>query len=259
MSVVGPRGPDSSLHRGLGAPLDAAKPNDRGTVPARVTPTSRVLYLPAPSVLEDLAAAAGTDAAVVAERIGDDGALEAAVTAMGFLGRRVISLGTATAYHLPVAQVVADLVERAAGSPLPGRDALATAVHEALANAVLHGNLGLPGLREGGSRSLADYVVEMRRRLDVPAFAERRVTVGICWDEAAAHVSVLDSGNGFAWERAFEPRRHHAGPTAAGGRGLLLMSALAENVSFSLGGRLVTLRFSRGEVEMQKPCSGARA
>ena len=214
--------------------------------------TDRTTFLAAPVDPAHLAHAIAAGSTLVVEPLGDDAALAAALNAMTAAAQSIISLGTTTAYHLPLADAVADLVERRAGRPLPVHDALTTAVHEAIANAILHGNLEMPGLAHDGTVALADYFAELQRRLAEPTLARRRITIAVGWDAATVRVSVLDSGIGFAHDRVVRGLGRAARPVVAGGRGLLLMRALADGVEYGRGGREVSLRFARGSTPSRR-------
>lgn len=117
------------------------------------------------------------------------------------------------------------------------------AVQEAIANAVIHGNLGLSfGTDEfedlgGFHRAVAD-------RLAAPDAAQRRVTVDIDWTAADVTVAVSDEGQGFEAPAIDSADLDPAG-FAPTGRGLILMRALASRVEFDSAGRRVRLAFTR--------------
>lgn len=111
------------------------------------------------------------------------------------------------------------------------------AVHEALTNAAVHGNLGLPSSADHPAQLLR----QVRRMLEHPDRAGRIVRVEAAWNDAALVVTICDSGAGFDSDEVADPAHE-----ALSGRGLMIMRRLADDVLFSNGGRSVRLTFSMG-------------
>lgn len=88
------------------------------------------------------------------------------------------------------------------------------ALHEALANAIMHGCQNNPSCR---------------------------VTVRVACDRSGASITVQDSGPGFDITQLPDPASL-AGRVADSGRGILLMKAYMNEVSFAQGGRRVCMR-----------------
>lgn len=149
-----------------------------------------------------------------------------------------LSLTTATAYRLQPAAVFRQAAARRFTLSAEVGDALELAVHEALANAVLHGNLGLDDMPKDDLDQLAAFWTAIEDRLGTPALAARRVHV---WAEPTGRglaVTVADEGAGYAAER---PRQ--VDPERKSGRGLSIIRGLATRVVTSDGGRRITMEF----------------
>ncbi|MGQ9365505.1 ATP-binding protein [Azospirillum sp. ST 5-10] len=120
------------------------------------------------------------------------------------------------------------------------RLAAETALSDALANAVLHGSLELPG-RDRFGASLDAHFEAVAERLASDAYGLR--PVGLTWRPAGRLllIHVDDVGPGYA------PPPHPAlvPPTALSGRGHLVMATTARRVRRSRGGRRTTLGFRR--------------
>ncbi|CAO3416777.1 ATP-binding protein [Azospirillum doebereinerae] len=146
-----------------------------------------------------------------------------------------INLTTATANELHLAgRVLTALAER---HPLPDdrRDDLELALHEAISNALVHGNLQVNGMKELSAVELERFSHELVDRLADPALAHRRVEVAVLLEAGTAVIDVADEGAGFT-------------PTpqdgrGASGRGLDLIATIAESVELCDGGRRIRMRF----------------
>jgi sigma-B regulation protein RsbU (phosphoserine phosphatase) len=157
----------------------------------------------------------------------------------------VISLTTRTAHRaltgtlLSRALLERDIITQAMAPAVGG------ATQEAIANAVIHGNLGL---RFGASAEFEDIGAFHRAvtdRLAARDAAERRVTIDIGWTAADVTVAISDEGPGFESPN-FAPSGGETPGEAATGRGLLVMRSLASRVAFEADGRRAVLGFARG-------------
>jgi len=149
------------------------------------------------------------------------------------------SITTATANHLHLAgRIVAALAGR---RPLDEaqRDDMELALHEAISNAVVHGNLQVNGMKGLSVAALDRFSHELASRIADPAFAGRLIEVSARLEPEAAIIEVADEGNGFAQAAPGAG----AGP-APSGRGLDLISAIAQEVELLEDGRRIRMRFA---------------
>ncbi len=120
---------------------------------------------------------------------------------------------------------------------------LELALHEALTNSVVHGNLELSSnLKEEDNDAFARALAE--RGAD-PAYNSRTVTIGVDYDGDRCRWSLTDEGRGFdvdAVLRRIEPTEENL--LTPSGRGILMMRAFLDDVHFEAGGRraVMTLR-----------------
>ena len=113
------------------------------------------------------------------------------------------------------------------------------ALHEALTNAILHGNLELDSaLREDGSDTF--YQLARQRQNESP-YRDRRVHVTATETAGEGRYVIRDEGNGFDVE-AFQhdPTDTH-NLTKASGRGLFLIYAFMDEVHFNSAGNEITM------------------
>jgi CheY-like chemotaxis protein len=113
------------------------------------------------------------------------------------------------------------------------------AVQEALSNALFHGNLELSSdLRQEDERVFYD---EAQRRRGLEPYKSRLVDVEARLDRRAATYVIRDAGPGFDTSRLDKP----VDPEdllRVGGRGLLLIRAFMDEVSYNAAGNEITLR-----------------
>lgn len=113
-----------------------------------------------------------------------------------------------------------------------------TALHEALRNAIDHGNLELSSaLRETDEH---DYESLRRQRLQEPPYCHRQVHIETFVSRSEARYVIRDEGPGFDPESLPDPTdpENLLKPC---GRGVLLMRAFMDDVSFNDRGNEVTL------------------
>jgi anti-sigma regulatory factor (Ser/Thr protein kinase) len=131
---------------------------------------------------------------------------------------------------------------RALRRRLPGfhfdTEAFETALHEAILNAAIHGNLGLTAAGNRSSSAIDTLASAIDDRLRHAALAQRKVTITAAGRGNWLLVTVGDEGSGFAAELTAAPDKD-----LPHGRGIMLMRKLAAKVTYSDGGRTVCLTF----------------
>ncbi len=119
------------------------------------------------------------------------------------------------------------------------------ALHEAVSNAIHHGNLQLSSdLRQGDDERA--FYEEVARRRKQAQYRDRRVFVGAKVTRAAAVFTVRDQGPGF-------PHAEHDGAAnpahleRIGGRGLILIKSFMDEVRYNAAGNEITMvkRYAR--------------
>ncbi|ANC90856.1 ATP-binding protein [Azospirillum humicireducens] len=152
-----------------------------------------------------------------------------------------LSLTTGSAYGLQCPVLVCDeLVRRGALDP-QRRSNVELCLHEAVANAIVHGNLGLSSAVKGEPGGYRRFSEMMRDRLGDPAVGRRRLDIFCRWTDHSIAIAVVDQGGGFDTELA--PAT--TGNKARSGRGFVFMRTLASRVTVTDGGRCTVLQFDR--------------
>lgn len=128
---------------------------------------------------------------------------------------------------------------------------LLIALHEAITNAMIHGNLEVSSdLKEQDNHAFAEVLAQ---RASDPNFANRKVDIVVDYDGDWCRWIITDQGKGFDVERVLA-RCLSDDPEIllASGRGILMMKSLLDDVCFSMGGRRVVLSLSRHSGEERR-------
>ena len=149
-----------------------------------------------------------------------------------------LSVTTTCAYGCDLAALLMAGVTAWGGLTPERAKSVELAVHEALANAILHGNLAVDNALRDSLEGLAAYARQLTERLADPAYAQRPVTVRATWDETLLTIAVTDSGVGYA-------QASTTGPNAKTGRGLSLIADSTQSIEAADGGRTLIMRFAR--------------
>ncbi len=120
------------------------------------------------------------------------------------------------------------------------------ALHEALTNAMIHGNLGLSSeLKEQPDNAFGRALAA---RCADPALCGRRVKMTLSFTTDGCDISIADEGNGFDYAAVAgdetTPAASDDSPLLCSGRGILIMRAFSDALRFSRDGRCVVLSFS---------------
>lgn len=111
------------------------------------------------------------------------------------------------------------------------------ALHEALRNAYYHGSLEIGHLVQHGDRDA--FVNLVNERLNQSPYDDRRIRVSIAIDRESARCTVADEGPGF--DTASLPHTLSAEAVELGGRGIILMHTIMDEVDYNQCGNEVTL------------------
>lgn len=147
------------------------------------------------------------------------------------------SLTTATANRLHLAGRLVAAVHARRRLSDAQRDDIELALHEAISNALVHGNLQIEGMKGLSVAALDRFSAEISTRMADRAFAGRRIEVSCVLEPSAAVIEVIDQGTGYE-------RTDREGNAGASGRGLDLITALTEACEVLDRGRRIRMRFA---------------
>ena len=147
-----------------------------------------------------------------------------------------LTLTAVQAYRADVADWFCDAVARKLDLPAEVRERMQLALHEVVANAVIHGCLEVDGFDRDSVTGFADYCQRVEERLEQPEFASRNIEIAGRWDPNGIVVKVRDFGPGY------DVAAKNDGNSALH-RGLGLIRTLADTLEIGDEGRLVTMQF----------------
>jgi anti-sigma regulatory factor (Ser/Thr protein kinase) len=164
----------------------------------------------------------------------------------------VVSLRTGTAIGAQLAPAVCSALQSRDLLEAGQRASVELCLQEAIANAIIHGNLGISSDSKARGRDHELFSLLLTQRLADPVLAERRVEIAVGWAGTHLEFTVSDQGAGF------DPTLTQGTPDPRGrsGRGFVLMHALAETVTVADGGRRTILRFPRQTMTAGTPADG---
>jgi anti-sigma regulatory factor (Ser/Thr protein kinase) len=150
----------------------------------------------------------------------------------------LLRLSTAAATRLDVANAFCAALKNRAPQLAGHLSDIRYAVHEAIANAVMHGNLGLDSGLRSDMAGLARFAEAMEQRLADPVHARLPVIIAARTLGDRVLISVEDQGMGFRPQDIRPPAS-----AASGGMGLAIIAKCCRRVRFSKGGRRITMMF----------------
>lgn len=146
------------------------------------------------------------------------------------------SLTTLSATEIHIAGHLMTAIAARRTMSVERREDMELALHEAISNALVHGNLGVCSMKGLRMAELDAYSQDIVARLADPELTKRRLEVAVLFDTAGVTVMVVDEGAGYV----------AADEDAAGasGRGLALIAGIAEECVVEDGGRRITMKFA---------------
>lgn len=152
-----------------------------------------------------------------------------------------LDLSTMTAYGLEPAHQFCDALAERIELSEQTRSMMELALHEALVNAMVHGNLEIGPIAKESLDDFIQFCQLIETRLADPQFGARRVVIYATWAGETVDVAIEDMGQGYDVSVMDEPI--DVGKKC--GRGLFLIRDIARDVSIEDGGRRMVMRFGR--------------
>lgn len=114
------------------------------------------------------------------------------------------------------------------------------ALHEALVNGLIHGNLQLGSELRQSARDFVEYSRLLNERLNDPAYAQKSVSIWATWNDKKLEIKIRDEGAGYAVAPVMSRKPELKAKT---GRGLRLIAGTADSCTIDDYGREITLSF----------------
>ncbi len=166
----------------------------------------------------------------------DNSTLESLVLPWVLHGGIALAISTATAFSCDLTRLLCQSVADRIGLIDEQLVDMEIAIQEAIANGLVHGNLGIDSSMRGSLETFDDHCRLTEDRLSDPKYNQRRLFFFVRWDAKGVKFTIRDEGSGY--DTCMTDVRYS-------GRGLKLITELTESVSSTDNGRSITLRFSR--------------
>lgn len=153
-----------------------------------------------------------------------------------------LRLSTRSAICHEVSSVVVQAVIARLPQLIAQEQNMVCALQEAIGNAVMHGNLGLDSSLRATIEGLTQYSAHMAQRQSDPVLAALPITIRVKIRQDGIDLSVEDQGAGF--DPALK-RSQTAHSFVAGGLGIGIIEQSCARMSFSQGGRCVSMAFNK--------------
>lgn len=151
-----------------------------------------------------------------------------------------LNLSTMTAYGLEPAHHFCEALAQRVELSEKTRQLMELALHEALVNAMVHGNLEIGPIAKDSLEDFIQFCQLIETRLADTAFGPRRVVMYARWPGDTVDVVIEDVGQGYDPDAVDE-----VDLSKKSGRGLFLIRDIARDVSIEDGGRRLVMRFER--------------
>jgi len=152
----------------------------------------------------------------------------------------VMSLTSQTAFKRQMARQYSQFLSARVTLSEKAETELAIVLQEAVANAILHGNLEVESAAfQSGLDGLQDQYDLVEERLADPVRASRRVGLSTHWTSEKIVMEVVNEGPGY------EPRPRTPTPSDAPRRGMSLIESLTEEMVIDQNGRRITFKIGR--------------
>lgn len=207
-------------------------------VPA--TPERQVVRVVAEGAAGELITALRSDCAAVVEQ-GPIGSLPVSALSGSLAdGHLLVSLTTRLAWTLDTAaQFCEGLITRGM-LPANVRHDVELSLHEAIINAVLHGNLAMGGSLVDDPTQFDAFCQRLTATLADPDKAAKRIDLSAWVDGNLLNVRISDQGGGYDPDNVRVPTHLDA----KSGRGLEIMKVMSSGLTVTNGGRTATLAFA---------------
>ena len=116
------------------------------------------------------------------------------------------------------------------------------ALHEAIVNGLIHGNLDIGSEYRQSARLFIEYGKILSERLKDPAYAQKSLLISANWDTTRLRIKIRDEGAGYAIRDNFANRSLTAIKNKTG-RGLLFIADIADSCTIDDFGREINLTF----------------
>ncbi|MBQ9090542.1 MAG: SpoIIE family protein phosphatase [Alphaproteobacteria bacterium] len=125
-------------------------------------------------------------------------------------------------------------------------DSIHLALHEALVNGLIHGNLKLSSNLRQSPDKYRLYTNLLRKRLNTPSFAKKAIGISAQWDNLKMKIVIHDEGMGYSLSDIL---KQPSSIEAKTGRGLRIIASVADSCTIDNYGREISLSFLKESIK----------
>lgn len=187
----------------------------------------------------DLQKIRNCDFNLILENDEDDDKLCAIIIPSGGKNNFRFSFTTKTSYQVELAHFIIGWLADKFGIDIDKQQGMVISLHEAIMNAIFHGNLGL----SGGYKDFDGFVEHYREaeeKVGQIEYSNKRINIDVMVDDSKITFIVENEGDSF--DTTNIRKSDKAKPT---GRGILLIKSFATKVEYLDGGRKLLMEFVR--------------
>lgn len=148
----------------------------------------------------------------------------------------LLSVTTGSAFNVDLSQHCLNILTAREAITDAQADTIRLPIHEAIANALTHGNLELGSALRETLEDFDHYTKILTGRLADPAYSGRRIDLRIDWTKDDISICVHDQGKGY--EKGMRSE------AVKSGRGLAIIRNIASSIDVTDGGRRISMRFA---------------
>lgn len=149
-------------------------------------------------------------------------------------------------YNCDVAQIFVNALNKRLNLTEERSAGIHMALHEAIVNGLIHGNLQISSAYRQSARLFMEYGRILSERLNDPAFARKSIYISAHWNESKLEIKVRDEGAGYVIKDALY-NRSLDNMHSKTGRGLLFIAGIADSCTIDDYGREMNLTFGLKE------------
>ena len=149
-------------------------------------------------------------------------------------------------YRCDVAKLFTEALNRRISFSVNRYSGIQMALHEALVNGLIHGNLQIDSELRQTARDFIEYSNILNERLNNPEYAQKAISMWATWDKKKLVITIRDEGAGYAIS---SPKIVKKPNTGKSGRGLFFIASTADSCTIDDFGREISLYFSLTSTE----------
>ncbi|NCB49076.1 MAG: response regulator [Alphaproteobacteria bacterium] len=146
-------------------------------------------------------------------------------------------------YNCDIALAIAEYLKKHLNLSSDQFMSIHLAVHEALVNGLIHGNLEIGSEYRQSLSMLAEYGTLLEKRLKDPAYAKKSVLIKAKWNKSWLDVKIKDEGAGYAVNDNLSSCPVKSSKPKSG-RGLFMIAGIADSCTIDDFGREIKFSFS---------------